>query len=337
MSKSQLPSPCLHSCTPLFRPLGLEGFSTTHSAAQSVAGFPPPGTQGETGAVAAHWPVPGSQAATWAHGVSAPHTSGTPKHTPAVHVSGLVRALPSPRAVPAVFSVIVLSSCSAATAPVPTVTVTPGATSRNAPSPVATEFRSAPVSSNTSSPTSSGAGARFVQMTTVSTLLSLIAPGMSAASWAACPSLKVGSGVSCTPARPDAPPAATTTSNATSARRALITCRPAAPLRDLDQRDSREGGGRAGRAGRRGGDRVHLVRQQCGAEDILRRADHPARAVAQRGRTGAGGVEGQGLVLVEDHRGGRADRHRLARADVEKSPPAPLERGAQRPRLVEDL
>src|SRR3989454_9172755 len=238
---------------------------------------------------------------------------------------------------PAVLSVSVWFSCSAATGPVPTVTVTPGATLRNAPSPAAIEFRSAPVSSNTSSPTSSGAGARFVQMTTVSTLLSLIAPGVSAATWTACPSLKVGSGVSCTPARTDASPAATTTSNATSARRALIACRPAAPLRDLDQRDSREGWGRAGRAGRRGGDRVHLVRQQCGAEDILRRADHPARAVAQRGRTGAGGVEGQGLVLVEDHRGGRADRHRLARADVEKSPPAPLERGAQRPRLVEDL
>src|SRR5207244_12097690 len=122
---------------------------------------------------------------------------------------------------------------------------------------------------------------RFVRRTTVSTLLSLIAPGMSAASWAACPSLKVGSGVSCTPARTDASPAATTTSNATSARRALIACRPAAPLRDLDQRDSREGWGRAGR---RVGDRVHLVRQQCGAEDILRRADHPARAVAQPGR-----------------------------------------------------
>src|SRR5438876_3109205 len=127
---------------------------------------------------------------------------------------------------PAVLSVSVWFSCSAATAPVPTVTVTPGATSRNAPSPAAIEFRSAPVSSNTSSPTSSAAGARFVQMTTVSTLLSLIAPGMSAASWAACPSLKVGSGVSWTPARTGAPPAATTTSNATSARRALIACRP---------------------------------------------------------------------------------------------------------------
>src|SRR5437870_3567874 len=215
------------------------------------------------------------------------------------------------------------------------VTVTPGATSRNAPAPVATEFRSAPVSSNTSSPTSSGARARFVQMTTVSTLLSLIAPGMSAASWAACPSLKVGSGVSCTPARTDAPPAATTTSNATSARRALIACRPAAPLRDLDQRDGGEGRGRAGRARRRVGDRVYLVRQQCGAEDILRRADHPARAVAQRGRAVAGGVEGQGLVLVEDHSGGRADCHRLSRADVEERPAARVDRVPQRPRPVE--
>src|SRR2546427_12655623 len=99
MSKSQLPSPCRHSCTPLFRPLGLEGFSTTHSAAQSVAGFPPPGTQVETGGGGAHWPVPGSQAATWSHGVSAPHPNGTPKHTPAVHVSRAVHALPSAHAV----------------------------------------------------------------------------------------------------------------------------------------------------------------------------------------------------------------------------------------------
>src|SRR5436309_16133347 len=119
MPKSQLRFPCWHTCTLLFRPFGFDGFSTTHSAAQSVAGFPPPGTQVEKGGVALHCPVPGSQAATWSHGVSAPHTTGTPKHTPAPHASWVVHRLPSSQGVPSGAAVCVQEAVASHASTVP--------------------------------------------------------------------------------------------------------------------------------------------------------------------------------------------------------------------------
>src|SRR5262249_26984238 len=100
MSKSQVWSPCRHTCWLLFRPLGLEGFSTTHSAAQSVAEVPPPGTQADVGAVLTRCRAAGSQAATWLQGVSAPHTRGVPTQTPAPQASPVVHGLRSSQAVP---------------------------------------------------------------------------------------------------------------------------------------------------------------------------------------------------------------------------------------------
>ena len=102
--------------------------------------------------------------------------------------------------VPAALSEIAWSSNSAAIAPVATVTVAPTGTLRNAPDPLGTELRSAPVSSKTSSPMSMGPDARLVHTTAVSTPLFLMTAGMTTENCAGCPSLKVGSGVSITPA-----------------------------------------------------------------------------------------------------------------------------------------
>ena len=84
----------------------------------------------------------------------------------------LSRSAPLPLAL----SAIVLSSCSTMVEPVPMVTVVPGATLRKAPLSAAIELRSAPVSSNTSTPMSTAIESRLVQMTSVCRLLALITP-----------------------------------------------------------------------------------------------------------------------------------------------------------------
>ena len=77
---------------------------------------------------------------------------------------------------PLVLNVIVLSSWNSTVDPVPTVTVTPGVTLMKEPSLAAIEFLSAPVSSNSSTPTSTVIESMLVQMKSVCRLLALITP-----------------------------------------------------------------------------------------------------------------------------------------------------------------
>src|SRR5205807_862843 len=64
-------------------------------------------------------------------------------------------------------------------------------------------------------------------------------------------------------------------------------------------------------------DRVQLVGDHRGADDVLGRRDHPARAVPEDGRGVPRPVQRDDLVLVQLGGASRADRHRLAHADVE--------------------
>src|SRR5438552_2528273 len=165
---------------------------------------------------------------------------------------------------------------------------------------------------------STAAGARLVQMTSVSRLLILMAVGMSRASWEALPSLKVGNGASWTPAKVvDGTP-----------RRANATVRRNAIIRDFalrsGGRNEREAGNRRRRivAGRVGiTDQMEPVDQDRRARDVLRGRDDSSGPVLEVVRRVAyPEVEGDRGILVEHTGVPRGDRLRLARADVEDGP-----------------
>src|SRR5712691_6942319 len=112
---------------------------------------------------------------------------------------------------------------------------------------------------------STAAGARLVQMTSVSIWSLLMTPGTRATACAACPSLKVGSGVSVTPAR-----AGTTRPSATARPRTVESSSliPASGLRQFDELQL----GQRGRRERGGGrilDRVQLVGDHRGADVVF--------------------------------------------------------------------
>src|SRR5436309_424188 len=162
---------------------------------------------------------------------------------------------------------------------------------------------------------STAAGARLVQMTSVSRLLILMAVGMSRASWEALPSLKVGNGASWTPAKVvDGTP-----------RRANATVRRNATIRDLalrsGGRNEREAGNRrrgivAGRVGIT--DQVQLVDEHRRAGDALRgRDDAPGPVLEVVRRVADPEIEGDRGILVEHQGVRRGDRLRQARGDVE--------------------
>src|SRR5712691_6929434 len=126
---------------------------------------------------------------------------------------------------------------------------------------------------------STAAGARLVQMTSVSIASLLMTPGTRATTCAACPSLKVGSGVSVTPAWACAP----RPSVAATPRTVASSLIPASALWQLDELQL----GQRGRRQRGDGrilDRVQLVGDDRGADDVLGRRDHPARAVPENSR-----------------------------------------------------
>src|SRR5439155_1213179 len=242
------------------------------------------------------------------------------------------RPEPLARLVTGASRVMTASSCSTAVPPVAIVTVRPGPTARRAPFPASTRLPRTPPGSKTSKPTSTATGARLVQMTSVSTLFFLITPGSRATSCAAFPSLKVGSGVSVTPPRADA----TRQSVAARPRTVRGTLISASGLRQLDELEL----GQRGRRERGDGrilDGVQLVGDDGVAGDVLGGRDHPARAVTEETHAAPRRVQREGLVLVQHSGGGRADRHRLADADVEEGPRADGDRVPQGSGLVEDL
>src|SRR5262249_13229046 len=146
----------------------------------------------------------------------------------------------------------------------------------------------------TSKPTSTAAGARLVQMTSVSIWFFLITAGKRATSCAAFPSLKVGSGVSVTP-----PWAGfIRQSGAARLRGGRGTLISPSALRELDELNL----GQRGRRERGDGrilDRVQLVRDHGIAGDVLGGRDNAARAVAEVVDAAPRGVQREGLVLVQ--------------------------------------
>src|SRR6266851_1974454 len=255
-----------------------------------------------------------------------------------------MRPEPLPRLfapLPAVLSVITWSSCRAAIVPVPTVTVAPTGTPRNAPSPVATEFRKAPVSSKSSNPMSIGPDERLVQRTAVSTRFLLMTAGMITEDCARCPSLKVGSGVSIRPPRADGGRARSTERpaarpSAVQADRTMPSNAVALALGNADERQVGEGRWRDGRD-RRIHDHMHVVGDDCRAGDVLGGPNDSRRAVLELVRPVAARVERDRLVLVEFHGRSRPDRHRHARGDVDEGAVVGCDRVPERPRLVEQL
>src|SRR5438552_6787027 len=174
-------------------------------------------------------------------------------------------------------------------------------------------------------------GARLVQMTSVSIASLLMTPGTRATTCAACP-LKVGTGVSVTPAWACAP----RPSVAATPRNVESSLIAASGLWQLDELQL----GKRGRRERGDGrvlDRVQLVDDHRGADDVPGRRDHPARAVPEDGRGVPRPVQRDGLVLVQLGGARRADRHRLAHAAVEGGARAGGDGVPQGAGLVENL